>query len=314
MKDEIDQWLPLKPNHGNRDQCPCPCIPPNNDNSPDSWLWGARSYIRAMDEAGIDVAINLIIQNFRRTDDYPFDQIMASAKTIESAFPSRFFTSAGVDPRIDKNKALDHIDRAINELGCIGIGELTCTMWQILFHDEKRLYPYYEKISNLHVPVCIDATMQDKHSDPELFRKIALDFPDLQICANGTGAGIGDITVHNGATMKAWDRFLEVAEECPNLWLDLDDWQFSNQGMGAPLLVAFLRKAMDSPARKRILFGTDFPIPAMRLNMTELQWIEEIYKTIESSGTVFTQEELDMFFGGNAYDFLKTSKNFGDGI
>ena len=152
--------------------------------------------------------------------------------------------------------------------------------------------------------------MQEKYSSPELFRRIALDFPDLQICANGTGAGLGDITADNGKSMKAWDRFLEVAEECPNLWLDLDDWQFSNQGMGAEVLIDFLRRAMDSSARGRVMFGTDFPIPKMMLEMTEVEWIKQIFAAMVSSGVVFTQEELDMFFGKNAHDFLMTSKIF----
>lgn len=284
--------------------------PLNNDNSPESWKACAESYLGDMGEAGFDTVISLLIQNFRKKDDFPFEQIIASSRKIDQSFPGRFFTFAGVDPRIDQKEALDLIDLAIETHGCIGIGELTCTLWGIPPHDEKLLYPYYEKVSDLGVPICIDATMQEKHSSPEIFRQIARDFPNLQICANGTGAGIGDILSAGGKRMKAWDRFLEVAEECPNLWLDLDDWQFSDQGMGAEVLIRFLRRAMDGPAKGRVMFGTDYPIPILMLKLTELQWVEKIFESMDAAGETFTQDELDMFFGKSAYSFLKTSKNF----
>lgn len=284
--------------------------PLNNDNSPESWKSRAESYLGEMKEAGMDAVITLLIQNFRNKDDFPFDQIIASSRSVDRTFPGRFFTFAGVDPRTDQKEVLDLLDLAIETHGCIGIGELTCTMWGILPHNEKLLYPYYGKVSALNVPICIDATMQEKHSGPEIFRRIARDFPKLQICANGTGAGIGDITLANGKTMKAWDRFLEVAEECPNLWLDLDDWQFSDQGMGAEVLIRFLRRAMDGPAKGRVMFGTDYPIPSLMLKMTELEWVKKIFSAMEAAGEAFTQDELDMFFGKNAHGFLQTSKKF----
>jgi hypothetical protein len=58
------------------------------------------------------------------------------------------------------------------------------------------------------------------------------------------------------------------------------------------------------------LFGTDYPIPILMLKMTELEWATKIFEAMEFTGQTFTPEELDMFFGKNAYAFLKTSKNF----
>jgi predicted TIM-barrel fold metal-dependent hydrolase len=101
--------------------------------------------------------------------------------------------------------------------------------------------------------------------------------------------------------MPAWQRMLELAEQYPNLYLDLDDWQVVDK-KGIERYLRHLRHALDGPARERIMFGSDFPIFSWLY--TEAGWIEFIFDHMASGDVKFTDEELELFFSRNALGYL----------
>jgi predicted TIM-barrel fold metal-dependent hydrolase len=101
--------------------------------------------------------------------------------------------------------------------------------------------------------------------------------------------------------VPAWQRMLELAEKYDNLWLDVDDWQVV-ESKGIERLLGYLRRALDGPARERIMFGSDYPVFAWMY--TEAGWIEFILDHMGKSDVKFSEEELELFFSGNALSYL----------
>lgn len=58
------------------------------------------------------------------------------------------------------------------------------------------------------------------------FLPVLNDFPELQLCFGGAGAGVRDV----GGSSAA-DQMLALAEDHANVWLDVDDWQRPELGL-----------------------------------------------------------------------------------
>jgi len=209
-------------------------------------------------------------------------------------------TFAGVDPRRGK-EGVALLEKAVREYGCIGVGEMICTLWRTYPTDKKLMYPLLEKAAELGVPWMNDATMNYGFSQPELFEQMAGDFPDLKICLGGTGAGVDPVSNPDGKSMPAHDRMLELAEEYENIWLDLDDWQ-SRDEAGIRTYLSFLNRALNGPAREKVMYGSDYPINAWMYS--EKDWIETFFQWAEREEITFSKEQLENFFSKNALHFL----------
>lgn len=262
----------------------------------------ASYYLTEMDEAGIDLMVNLTMDHsefpgFRgRMYSVPFEQVLEDCAELKELYPGRFEMFCGIDPRRGR-AGVPLFERAVSEYGALGLGEMISTQWRTMPNDRELCYPYYEKAAELGVPLMQDATMDLGFSDPSLFEEIARDFPELQICLGGAGAGVPTVALPDGSLIPAHDRMLQLAEHFENLWLDLDDWQMRDFG-GIDTYVDFLRRALDGPARNRVMFGSDYPV--FNFMYTEEDWVTHVLHRLVG---VLDPEELDLFFSANPLRF-----------
>lgn len=270
----------------------------------------AALFLAEMDEAGIDTAVVLLLDFAAPLfSDGPAD---AATERAEAAFaacaalcdghPGRFIPFAGIDVRRGK-AGTRLLEKAVKQYGFRGCGEIVTTLWHTRPDDRERMYPYYEKALELSIPVMIDCTMDLGYTEPRSYEAVAKDFPKLRICLGGAGIRVAPVKV-DGAGVAACDRMLQLACQYENLWLDLDDWQAVDRA-GIRRYLDFLRRALNGPARGRVMFGSDYPIFAWMYR--EREWIDTIIENADTGDTRFTAEELDLFFAGNAARYLSAT-------
>lgn len=255
----------------------------------------AERFRQEMDEAGIDTAVLLELDFMRPmttvSEGDPngerIEPMLRATQKLCEKRPGRFVPFAAIDVRRGK-EGVKLFEKAVKQYGFKGYGELVGTLWQTKPNNRELCYPFYEKALELGVPVMIDATMDRGFSETQIFEEILKDFPKLKICAGGAGIRVNPVE-QNGLTVSAPDRMLQLAEKHENLFLDLDDWQVANQ-KGIRKYLDFLRRALNGPARNRIMFGSDFPV--FEWMYTEKEWIEFILKHVDKREIKFSEQEL----------------------
>jgi predicted TIM-barrel fold metal-dependent hydrolase len=268
-------------------------------------------YLSEMDEAGLDLMVNLTMDNLPipgaggSSYNASFERVLEENAALRAKYPGRFLTFAGVDPRRGK-EAVELLERAVKKYGCVGVGEMICTLWSTMPTDKKLVYPLMEKALELGVPWMNDATMPYGFSQPELFKQMAIDFPDLKICLGGAGAGVNPLSGPDGRATPAHHHMLQLAEEHENIWLDLDDWQ-AKDNEGIRTYLNFMKRALNGPAKHKVMFGSDYPIYTWMYS--EKDWIETIFEWMDKDGIEFTDSQLEMFFSKNALSFLGIEPN-----
>ena len=267
----------------------------------------AERFLAEMDEAGIDTAVLLELDFMRplaavSEGDLKGERVepmLAATQELCRKYPGRFHPFAAIDVRRGK-EGVRLFEKAVKQYGFKGYGELVGTLWQTKPNNRELCYPFFEKALELGVPVMIDATMDRGFSDPIIYEDILRDFPKLKICAGGAGIRVNPVE-QNGKTISAPDRMLQLAEQHENLWLDLDDWQVADQ-KGIRRYLDYLRRALNGPAKNRIMFGSDFPV--FEWMYTEKEWVEFILKQADKKEIKFSEKELALFFSLNALNYL----------
>jgi len=254
----------------------------------------ALYYLTEMDEAGLDTALLLTV-DFSAFPDrdgrryrLPFEQVLEQTAALRDRFPGRFEVFAGIDSRRGR-AGVKLIDFAVKTCGCLGLGELTSSLWLTRPDDRSLCYPYFERCVELGLPVTNDATQNRGFSVPSMFEQIARDFPTLQLCLGGAGHGVDPVPGPDGRPVPARDVMLQLAERYENIWLDLDDWQRRDTD-GVRTYVRYLRRALDGPARGRVMYGSDYPIYTWMFS--ERDWIDTIFTQAALDGVAFTSKEL----------------------
>lgn len=180
---------------------------------------------------------------------------------------------AAVDP-LKGEIALREARRAVQELGMLGFH-----FHPIMGHyavNDKQLYPLFEMINSLKVPVMIDVGTTGmgagmpggmgakiRHAHPAAIDELAADFPNLTI-----------IAAHPG---WPWvDEMTAVALHKGNVFWELSGW--------APkYFPAQLKTDITGRLRDKVMFGSDYPsIPYDRLfrEWDELGYPDEIKERI----------------------------------
>lgn len=269
----------------------------------------ARFLIDELDEAGIDHAVHLVAdQSFMpggggRQYRITMDQVLEEAAALRAKFPGRLVTFAGINPaRGADGVAL--LERAVKQYGCVGMGEWVNHQWNIPADNKEICYPYLKKCIDLGIPMTSNSTSAHPTMAPEVFDRIATDFPALKINLGGAGYQ-PPRDVQRGIAHPDWPaKILAVAAKHKNVYLEFDDWQ----GRDPDRLQAYfvnLRAAMDSEARTRVMFGSDSPVLADMYS--EGDWIDVTLKGSDSPEIKFTREEINMIFSKNPANFLRRS-------
>ena len=152
-------------------------------------------------------------------------------------YPGRVRGLAFVDP-VHQQKALDEIDRCVNEFGMVGI-----KMYHQYRMDDPVQFPIIEKCIKLDIPILMHAgkltyqpESQPRISHGEYFAHVAKRYPEANfIMAHITGGG-------------DWHWQLKGMEKYPNVVLDI-----SGSVIDSPVIEECVARI----GADRILYGTD---------------------------------------------------------
>ena len=115
-----------------------------------------KDRIAVMDEGKIDKAI-LRVPCFQEWVDLEMcKQINTGMAAYAKKHKGRFHT-LGVVPPWGEKASLYELDRCVKELGCVGIQ--VAAHYGTLYLDSKEFRPFFKKVSELNVPVCVHHTV-----------------------------------------------------------------------------------------------------------------------------------------------------------
>jgi predicted TIM-barrel fold metal-dependent hydrolase len=192
-----------------------------------------------------------------------------------AAAPDRLVGVASVDIR-SPMAAVRELRRAVEELGLRALRVLPW-LWDAP-PDDRRYYPLYVACVELGVPFCL----QVGHTGPlcpsepgrpiPYLDRVALDFPELVI----VGGHIG----------YPWtDEMIALATKYPNVHIDTSAYKASRYP-------ASLREFMAGHGRRKVLFGSNFPMiqPAAALAKLDALGLDDEAKRLflgENAARVF---------------------------
>ncbi len=275
-------------------------------------------HLRFMDEAGIDMAVlttNPIgsLGECRRWNDF-------CAKRVQEN-PKRFAGFATVPP-LGGKAALKELQRAVKELGLKGVH-----IWTRIegYHlDSRELWPFYEKVSELGVPIDVHVTLSPPgfeavHAPYALYYVMAReldmcattlriclggvleDFPELVFIMNHFGGGVS-------AVMERLDAYMSyVGPGCPSLyrgetlirkpWREYFDKLYFNMA-GREVGMAAVKSALTTISPRKLMFGTDWPFNYDHDPQSAKRYIEEI-RNLE-----LPKDDIEAMLGGTAAKLL----------
>ena len=217
---------------------------------------------------------------------------------------------------------MDELDRAVTVLGLRGVHIWTQNNGRML--DSQELWPFYQKVSELRVPIDVHVTLDPAGYD-SLHAEYALhyvmareldmcaatfrlclggvleDFPDLVIIMNHLGGGIS-------AVLERMDAYMNyVGPGCPSLYRDkplitkpwrayFDKLYFNIAGREVGM--AAVRSALTNIRPERLMFGTDWPYNFDHEPQEVRRYISEIRKL------PLSKRDIDGMLGDNAATLL----------
>ncbi|MFC2070708.1 amidohydrolase family protein [Chloroflexota bacterium] len=278
----------------------------------------AESHLQFMDEVGIDIAAlttNPIssLEQCRRWNDF--------CAELVNKHPERFIGFATIPP-LEGKPAFEELERATGELGLKGVHIWTWSDGHPL--DSRELWPFYEKVSELGIPIDVHVTLEPPgldgiHADYALYYVMAReldmcaatfrvclggvleDFPDLTIIMNHFGGGIS-------AVLERMDAYMNyVGPGCPSLytgkpmiskpWREYFDKLYFNMA-GRECGMAAVKCALTNISPGKLMFGSDWPFNYDRNASEAKRYIEEIKKLNLS------EADVENMLGGNAAGLL----------
>lgn len=158
--------------------------------------------------------------------------------------PDRFIGFASVNPL--RKDAVKIIESAVDKLGLKGIK--FHPPLQNFYPNDKRVFPVYEKASQLEVPVVFHigttpfaSLARLDTAYPILIDEVACAFPDLRIMLTHLGT-----LWHNEAFM--------VAEKNPNVFIDTSAYVYEIKDL-------LTKEIIQRVGEDKFIFGTDYPMP-----------------------------------------------------
>lgn len=117
-------------------------------------LYDAEEHLRVMDAAGIDVAVLSMAVTTDKTEAALEECKVWDDRVAELSrkYPKRFVGLAPIPP-LGGEKAFSEMERAITSLGLKGV--VVRSQNNGLSMDAKELYPFYQRVSALKVPVMV---------------------------------------------------------------------------------------------------------------------------------------------------------------
>ena len=281
-------------------------------------LYDIDAHLKAMDTAGIDMAVlsmsvsndntQIALEECRIWDD--------KAAEVIRKHPDRFAALAPVPP-LAGEKALGELDRAVNVLGLKGA--VVRSQVEGLPMDSEKLYPFYEKLSELKVPLFIHPSgvqlgFDFLNAPYDLYRSVGReldliatttrlilsgvleDFQELVLVISHKGGGIaalkerieywfGSPGAPGTRTKRNFDEYFK------RIYFNLAG---HHGGMNS------VKCALTCISPERLLFGTDWPHEFFG---EDPLLIKKYIENINELG--LSPESKNLMLGGNAMRLLK---------
>lgn len=210
--------------------------------------------VAAMDRAGIERGLLSAWHS-------PREGALISNEEVASwigAYPGRFSGLAAVD--LDRPmEAVRELRRCVTELGFVGL-RVVPWLWDAPPTD-RRYYPLYAECVELGVPFCTQVGHTGPLRPSETGRpipyidQVALDFPELTIVCGHIG--------------YPWtEEMVAVARKHPNVYIDTSAYTSARV---PPELIRFMHTGS---GRRKVLFGTNYPMIAGEVALADLDLLE----------------------------------------
>jgi predicted TIM-barrel fold metal-dependent hydrolase len=277
-----------------------------------------ESHLEFMDAAGIDLAVlttNPIttLEQCRRWNDL--------CAGFVQAYPDRFAGFATIPP-LGGKPAFDELERAVKGLGLRGVHIWTWNDEKAL--DSREMWPFYEKVNGLQIPVDVHVTleppgMDSLHAGYALYyvmaRELDMCSATLRVCLGGVLEDFSDLAIimnHFGggvsAVMERLDAYMGyVGPGCPSLyqgkplitgpWREYFDKLYFNMA-GREVGMAAVKAALATISPEKLMFGTDWPFNYDRSPGEAARYVDEIRKLD------LPAEDIENMLGGNAARLL----------
>ncbi len=278
----------------------------------------AESHLKFMDEAGIDMAVLTTnplnsLGQCRRWNDF--------CAGLVKEHPKRFLGFATIPPLGGKD-AFEELERAVKDLGLSGVHIWTWSGGEPL--DSRELWPFYEKVSELDVPVDVHVTLEPPgldsvHAAYALYyvmaRELDMCSATLRVCLGGVLEDFSDLKLimnHFGggvsAVLERMDAYMGyVGPGCPSLymgepmisrpWREYFDKLYFNMA-GREVGMAAVKCALTNINPQKLMFATDWPFNYDRDSTEAKRYIDEIKKLD------LPEEIIDNMLGNNATKLL----------
>lgn len=280
----------------------------------------AEKHLEFMDKAGIDVAVLTTypvrgggLEHARKWNDL-------CAKLIKE-HPKRFTGFAEIPP-LGGKPALQELGRAIKELGLKGVHILARSDGHTL--DSKEYWPFYEKVSELKVPIDVHIMSYPQGFDAlrapySLYYIVARefdicaatfriclggvleDFPDLVFIINHFGGGISAVLERVDAYMSfvgaGWPDFYLGKPLISKPFREYFNKLYFNMA-GREHGMDTVRCALTNISPKRMMFATDWPYNYDGNPQGVREYVADIRKLD------LPKEDREGMLGGNAAKLL----------
>ena len=250
--------------------------------------------VKRMAQTAVDATVINVVDNYSL--GVATDRIMRVNKIASKAaakHPGKIIALAGIDPRRPEAPAL--LRRCLTEFKMSGL------KW----HPDNGYYPNSQEayamlnvLNEFGYPLLTHCSplphSRAKFAHPIHLDDIAVDFPNIEI-----------IAAHMGHLW--WYEWAALAQYKKNINGDLAMWQLV--AMARPAIFRrYLREILDNIGPDQVVWSTDAPVFEPMVSTGQFIEIMRGLTKKDSSGIVFTQEEVDAMLGGNAARIFKLKK------
>lgn len=233
--------------------------------------------VAEMDRLGIGKVLVPAFQLFSYTRKHLlWDFSPEDVQELRVDHADRIHGLVGINP-LARMDGLRTVERAVREYGFVGAHLHPYGFGVSL--DDRDLYPFYAKCSELGVPVLIQSghsaeRMPSVKGHPMGIDEVALYFPDLRLVLGHTGWPWCE-----EAIAMAWKHrnvYIAMTAHAPKYW--------------DPKLVRFL----DSRGRGKVMWGTDYPV---LMHADALAQVRDLGLRTESERALLSEVAHAVFFG-----------------
>ncbi len=203
-------------------------------------------YVDKMDRADIELSLMIAVRAGDMRLAGSFEITYERVKQICDTHPTRLAGLAGIDPYRGM-QGLRDLEAAVRDYGFVGAH--LYPHWFELPPDHAKYYPYYAKCCELDIPIMMQVGHSLVYSRERRMRSVgrpicldpvACDFPELRL-----------LGIHIGVPWT--DEMISMAWKHENVFIGVDAYA---PRYWPPQLVRYL----DSYGRRKVLFGTDWPV------------------------------------------------------